>query len=222
MVLAACGGNGATPTDGPSPGDSNTGGPTAASTVATTMPPDSVTPTQPTTSRATTTSDSPSTAVPQPSTTRSSNGGRLDHPSGFSLEYPDGWAATGPVIATEFGANADCAAVEIVDFEPPTDGGEGQAGYVLHSVVQICAGRVDDLTLDAFMRATYAGSMDDFRPTDIGGLAAFEQVDGADRLAFAQNDEYRFQVLTTVVADPELDARRSEEVTAILATLSFD
>jgi hypothetical protein len=161
------------------------------------------------------------TAPPGDTTGTSLDGGRVEHPSGFEFDYPEGWVEAGATIATEFAAGAECAAAKIVDFEPPTDTGQGQAGFVLHSVVQVCAVPVDDETLDEFMAAVYPETISSFEVTEIGGRQAYRIVDGLGELAFAQNDSYRFQLVTTVVADPELEAIRIEQVDGILETLSF-
>jgi hypothetical protein len=85
----------------------------------------------------------------------------------------------------------------------------------------VCAVPVDDETLDEFMAAVYPETISSFEVTEIGGRQAYRIVDGLGELAFAQNDSYRFQLVTTVVADPELEAIRIEQVDGILETLSF-
>lgn len=125
------------------------------------------------------------------------------------------------MIATEFGAGAECAAAKIVDYEPPADSGGAEAGSLLQSVVQICARPADGLSLDEFMAATYGGTVG-FEQTEIGGLKAYAQGNDFELIAFTQTEMYRFEVLTNVTAERTVDALRVTEVKGILATVRFD
>ncbi len=206
-LVAGCGDNGATggsvePPSTSEPGPAPAGGSTTTLRAGTT--------TAPATSRPATT---------PPATT---GGGHLEHPSGFGFDYPKGWEEAGPSIASEFAAGAECAAAKIVDFEPPAGSGQGPAGFVLQSVVQICARPADGSTLDAFMQSVYPDSIGDFERTTIGGLDAYRLDLGTDSLAFVQSDRFRFQMYTSVAADPEHERTRIEEVRRIVESVSFE
>ena len=138
-----------------------------------------------------------------------------------SFALPPGWERTGQVVATEFATGADCVAATIVDFEPPTDpAAEGEAGFRLQSTVQICYRPRDSRTLEQFMDDTY-GDDSAFKPVRVGGLDGYRSATGLDSLAFVQTDTRRFQIVTSVAADPELEQERLAQIADVVNSVAF-
>lgn len=160
----------------------------------------------------TTTSHAPATA-----TTVTPGGGRVER-SGVSFGYPDGWEEAGLTIATEFAADADCVAARIVDFEPPADSGQGQAGFMLQSVVQVCVQPAGNETLEQWLTSRYGGT-GSFVQTEIGGLRGYRNAQGLDVLTFAQSADHLFQVFTSVAADADVERIRIDQVEAIVDSM---
>lgn len=147
--------------------------------------------------------------------------GRFEHPEGLALIYPAGWSETGPLIATQFAVDAACGSVHIVDFEPPTDPNAAEAGFRLESVVQVCGQPTDGRTLEEFLLATYGGTAD-FELVSLGGVPAYRTGDDAETTIFLEQSYTRYQVLTSVVADPKVERQRRDEVEQILRSVVFD
>jgi len=179
-----------------------------------------------------------STAAPSTSTTRptassteraitattadmGSTGARIVQADGVSFELAPGWERTGQVVATEFAAGADCVAATIVDFEPPTDpAAGGEAGFRLQSTVQVCSRPLDGRTLEEFLDDNYA-DRSLFEPVRVGGLDGYGSTTGLDSLAFVQSDTRRFQIVTSVAADPELEQERLAQVVHVVNSVAF-
>lgn len=150
-----------------------------------------------------------------------SDAGRLTHPAGLELRYPPGWTASpASKIATEFSQGADCASVEVVDFEPPTGSGEAEAGFALRSVVQVCARPTEVSSVEDFLAAVYGG-IQGFDQIEIDGEPAYRRGDTADSIAFALDKQFAFQILTSVVADPKLEPQRIDELETIVESIRF-
>lgn len=139
---------------------------------------------------------------------------RIEHPSGFSLEYPDTWQTAKLVISTEFSQGADCVSVKIVDREAPS--GSGQAPFLYQSVFQVCARAIDGRSLAVFMEATYGVNKGGFAPVEVGGQSGYRIDQGQGATIFLQSDRHRFQVITSAVAEAPLQALRFEQVRMIL------
>jgi hypothetical protein len=214
VALALAGCTSAEPSSDPTPAVSATGVPATATRPSSTTG----TPSDPPVPA--TTSSEPVAGTDATPTSAPFLDGRLVHPAGLTLEYPSGWTETGPTIASEFALGADCAATKIVDFEPPPDAGDAEAGFVLQSVVQVCARPAGGSTLDQFMDDTYGG-IEGFEPTEIGGEPAYRRGDPHESIAFVQRDEVRFEVLTSVAADRTLDGERADEVERIVESMGW-
>ncbi len=221
LVLAACGNaesatssssSGTTgvtplPTTAPLPP------PTAGSTAAATEAP--VTTTAGDTGMTTTTGALGKTT----STTSLPGPGVIQDPTGFSMSYPDGWHEAGETLATQYSEGAQCVSALIVDDDPSSD--PAQAGYLLQSLVQICAKPVGGQSLDEFMVALYGADKGGFVNSELGGLPAYRFDEEPQVLMFVQSDSYRFQVVGSVAAEPDLEAQRLEEVQQILDSVDF-
>jgi hypothetical protein len=161
-----------------------------------------------------------STAATQ-TETASTGGILVDDEVGYSLSYPRTWKVAGALVATQFGAGADCRSVEIVDREPPPDAGPG--AQVLSSLVQVCSRRLTDgPRLEEFLRRTYDEAiLARFRRTKVGGARAFTTGAAVNSITFLETDAHRLQVVTAVVADPAEREQRITEVEAVLESFSL-
>ena len=168
------------------------------------------------------TAASPGTAIGATTAGGGSTGPRMVGHEGVSFELPPGWERTGQVVATEFAAGADCVAATIVDFDPPSDpAAGGEAGFRLQSTVQICSRPLDGRTLEEFMDGTYGDGWA-FEPVRVDGLDGYRSATGLDSLAFVQSDTHRFQIVTSVAADPQLEGERLGQVAAVVNSVAFD
>jgi len=139
---------------------------------------------------------------------------------GYSLDYPPDWQVQGQVLATEFAGGADCRSVEIVDFQPP----EGSAAVIRHSFVQICARPLEDsLTLKQFMLQSYGSALpEEFDAAEFAGQPAYRtRKEGPDATIFLQTEGHRLQLVSAVVAEPDVYPVRDAQVTAILESFTF-
>ena len=159
------------------------------------------------------------TATPVTEATSPSTSGTIQHVTGFTLSYPQGWHETGIVISTEFAAEAECVAALIVDQAPPTD--PAQAGFVLQSGVQVCAKLLDGESLDTYMKSVYGTAISEFARSESDGIVEYRRDGGLESHAFVQTDSFRYQVTTFVTADPDLEKERLAQVRQILANLTF-
>lgn len=147
---------------------------------------------------------------------------RRENPQiGFTLMYPADWEVTGGVVATDFQKDAQCESIRIVDFQPPPDSGSAS---IQQSFVQICAKPLtDDLPLDQFLARIYPeADAARFQPTELAGMRARETMNAnGDATIYLQTDRSRIQIVTAVVAEPDLRSARRMQVQRILASISF-
>jgi hypothetical protein len=143
---------------------------------------------------------------------------------GYSLRYPRSWKVKRQAVGgAEFVTGARCASVRVVDFEPPPESGAGGGGFLRHSFVQVCArGLTDRSSLDEFMRQTYPRSLRaQFELAKVGGVRAYTARKRDQTVIFLQTDDYRIQILASVVASPEKLATRRAQVRRILGSFAL-
>jgi hypothetical protein len=153
------------------------------------------------------------------STTSLPGPGVIQDPTGFSMSYPEGWHEAEETLATQYSDGAQCVSALIVDDDPSSD--TAQAGFLLQSLVQICAKPLGGQSLDEFMDSVYGADKGGFVNSELGGLPAYRFDEELQVLMFVQSDSYRFQVVGSVAAEPDLEAQRLEEVRQILDSVDF-
>lgn len=161
----------------------------------------------------------PSTTMATRASTSPEGPGLIRHPAGVTFLRPEGWHEAGATLGSAFATDADCRAAVIVDQEPPID--PGQAAFLLQSVVQVCAQPGDGRSLVAYLEAAYGTGLPGFSPATLGGLDGYRTGDGSNQLIFVQTDGARFQVATSVEAEPDLEEERTRQVSAILDSVDF-
>lgn len=197
LVLVAC-------------GSSDPAGSTTASIDAgQTTPPSTASTTKPTVDRETT-----ATTLP------AAEANTVRHPDGLTFEFPEGWEASQVELSTAFANGANCVSARIVDFQPPEDSGPSPG--ILHSVVQACSRPADGTSLEKFVSDVYGETSVMPVPVELAGTEGWEVDDGTGRIIYLQTDSHRFQIVTSVVAEPEVAPLRFAQVEEILQSVQFD
>lgn len=143
-----------------------------------------------------------------------------EHRSGYSFSLPEGWEISDvALISTSFSADAECSGANIIDREPPS--GSGQAPFLFQSVFQVCARDTQGQSLDEFMESVYGQLEIEFVPVEVGGLSGYRFDQESSALIFAQTESHRFQLVTSVVAEPDLEALREDQVRRLIGSVDF-